>query len=622
MLANEDVRRLSVPFRSPEERWLDVDLERRMFRLRAPDSAASHDLRPAPQRAFGVWIEPGPRALLLNGNPANSHGSSQVKSWVSIEATCSLVTGTMLSILSRTNSAQKKWESDAPHWTLQMHASVDGQILATAHMDGTIRWWRASDGQQLLAAFVNRRTLAWAIWTPEGYYDCSPAAEDWLKWQVNRGAADSASLYKLGEFRDRFFRPDVIDRVLEDQDVVLAVRNANRTRFGVDVSPHEQLSLDEVLPPVVSGTRVKVMGSGSLLKLDVEFDCRARSGQVVEAVEIRGDTLRVHEEAWSVPSGESRRFRATIPVRRPYASIQILVRYHVLEAGASGVGPADSVTEVTAPVEGSRGVSRASGPPPVQNPGTVYILAVGVNETPSAPALSKLRFAEADAVRIAETLAESYPRQFSKSSPVTKVLVAPENSAANILSAMDAFSVAKEGDLLILYFAGHGMPDPGTTGGYRFLAGDFDPARKLSTSLGAGQIADYLASRAECYRIVVLDTCWASRAQDLIIPILTLRDSRLGAAALASCGLNAIARESPDVGHGYFTASVIDCIRTGGVARRREITIRSLMAFVNAEFEMADDARKTQAPQIEAGGLDALFVIAERRVAREPLGAK
>jgi len=36
--------------------------------------------------------------------------------------------------------------------------------------DGTIRWYRWSDGKELLALFVDSESKAWVAWTPQGYY--------------------------------------------------------------------------------------------------------------------------------------------------------------------------------------------------------------------------------------------------------------------------------------------------------------------------------------------------------------------------------------------------------------------------------------------------------------------
>ena len=53
--------------------------------------------------------------------------------------------------------------------------------------DGTIRWFRASDGKPLLSLFVQTMDNRWILWTPKGYYAASAGGENLIGWNVNRG---------------------------------------------------------------------------------------------------------------------------------------------------------------------------------------------------------------------------------------------------------------------------------------------------------------------------------------------------------------------------------------------------------------------------------------------------
>ena len=48
------------------------------------------------------------------------------------------------------------WRQPGPGMAWGIDYSADGRILAVAYVDGTIRWLRGSDGQELLAFFVER----------------------------------------------------------------------------------------------------------------------------------------------------------------------------------------------------------------------------------------------------------------------------------------------------------------------------------------------------------------------------------------------------------------------------------------------------------------------------------
>ncbi len=70
----------------------------------------------------------------------------------------------------------------------------------------------------------------WIIWSPQGYYDASPGADRLIGWHVNRGPTKSAKYFEAQQFREQLYRPDIIDRILDGDDVEDAVRIANESR--------------------------------------------------------------------------------------------------------------------------------------------------------------------------------------------------------------------------------------------------------------------------------------------------------------------------------------------------------------------------------------------------------
>ncbi|MGO9868224.1 MAG: hypothetical protein ACLPJY_11175 [Rhodomicrobium sp.] len=74
----------------------------------------------------------------------------------------------------------------------------DGKFVVVAYGDGTIRWLRLSDGEEVLALFVNAKTREWVLWTPQGYYASSVAGDkypklDAIHW-LHYAAADARLL--------------------------------------------------------------------------------------------------------------------------------------------------------------------------------------------------------------------------------------------------------------------------------------------------------------------------------------------------------------------------------------------------------------------------------------------
>ena len=105
---------------------------------------------------------------------------------------------------------------------------------------------RASDGAELLAFFVYVPDKTWIAWTPSGYYAASPGGEDLIGWHVNgKGWDDTPDFFPASRFRERFYRPDIVQLVLITLDEAKAIEEANA---AADRKTDDD-SL--VLPPVV-----------------------------------------------------------------------------------------------------------------------------------------------------------------------------------------------------------------------------------------------------------------------------------------------------------------------------------------------------------------------------------
>jgi hypothetical protein len=100
----------------------------------------------------------------------------------------------------------------------------EGRLIVAAYSDGTIRWHRADDGEELLALFIHLpdgpkdtppEKREWIIFTPEGYFEASsPEAEDLIGWHVNRGPDEAADFYPVEMFAKVYRSPAMIDAAL------------------------------------------------------------------------------------------------------------------------------------------------------------------------------------------------------------------------------------------------------------------------------------------------------------------------------------------------------------------------------------------------------------------------
>ena len=140
------------------------------------------------------------------------------------------------------------WRRPVPGVAWAVNVSGDGRLVVAAYGDGTIRWHRLSDGAGAAGPLPAPGPAALGAVDAAGYYDASPGAEDLIGWQVNRGRDEAPEFYTASRFRDRFHRPDVIDRVLQELDVDAAVAKAG-TPARAAAAPATVL---DILPPTVA----------------------------------------------------------------------------------------------------------------------------------------------------------------------------------------------------------------------------------------------------------------------------------------------------------------------------------------------------------------------------------
>jgi WD40 repeat protein len=88
--------------------------------------------------------------------------------------------GSTFSLVAFDDSGVEKWRRNRNE-VRAVNASKDGRIVTAASYDGSIRWYRADSGRELLAlqVFPSKNEPAkwdWVLWTPEGFYEATPGA--------------------------------------------------------------------------------------------------------------------------------------------------------------------------------------------------------------------------------------------------------------------------------------------------------------------------------------------------------------------------------------------------------------------------------------------------------------
>jgi WD40 repeat protein len=264
-----------------------------------------------------------------------------------------------------------------PDVAWHVNVTADGRLVVVAFGDGTIRWFRVSDGEPVLALFIHPDGSGWIAWTPQGYYDASLGADDLIGWHINHGYDRAPDFYPVSQFRDRFYRPDVIQRVLQTPslDIAEAVQEANQ---AAGQPTARSVPVSSLLTPVVEIVDPREPAREDRTDLRLVYSAQLPSGDDTLRMEALVDGVKVEakEHQSLVAKGETRAgiLRLVIPRRNSIVSV---IAYN--DNGASV--PASVHIQWTG----------AATEPKL----TLYVLAIGVSNyrDPS----QRLRFAAKDA---------------------------------------------------------------------------------------------------------------------------------------------------------------------------------------------------------------------------------
>jgi WD40 repeat protein len=87
--------------------------------------------------------------------------------------------------------------------------SPDGKLLASGGGKNETKIWSVSSGKLLLtlAAFNDGN---WIAYTPDGYYNCSDGAAQYITWRAGKMVYDEA------RYKAQYFKPEIIAERLRD----------------------------------------------------------------------------------------------------------------------------------------------------------------------------------------------------------------------------------------------------------------------------------------------------------------------------------------------------------------------------------------------------------------------
>jgi WD40 repeat protein len=444
-------------------------------------------------------------------------------------------TGTLIRTIKETNVV----------WAVNL-AADDRLVIAALH-DGTIRWYRSEDGAELLAFYAHsdRNRKRWVAWTPLGHYAASPGAEDLIQWQINRGLDQEPATYSASRFRDQFYRPDVIERVLDTLDPKKALEVAD------DAAGRQRTlikSIAETTPP-----RVAIVDPADATfierpELVVAYTIEDRPGTVIKRIRLMLDGTVVDEKK-----------NRTLPADGWMAD-----EFKVSLQGEQSL--------ITLLAENEHGSSDPSSVRIRRNPTTeghkptLYVLAVGVAKFKNHSHL-KLNFSDADANAFVERVRRQEHGLYNQ--VLVRSLLNEEATQRAILDGLlwlERNMTAR--DVAAVFISTHGEND--AYGELHLLPHEVDLQDEISlrsTAVRYGVLKDTLKRLADKGKtLLFLDACHSGNvlpgakagALDVDKVAADLASAENGVVVFSSSTGKQFSMEYPELGHGAFTAALLE----------------------------------------------------------------
>jgi WD40 repeat protein len=484
-----------------------------------------------------------------------------------------------LSLFDR--QGNQKWVVRVVGEAHAVNISPDGRFALAALSDGTVRWYRMKDGKELLAYFPHADKKRWILWTPSGYYDASPGAEELIGWHVNNGSDQAADFFPISRFRSTYYRPDVVAKILETLEEGEAIKLANEESGRKKA----EISVAKILPPVVSILFPKDGSETSAKEIEVKFEVRSPSGEPVTNVKVlvdgrpigRGLTIKEIQKDQGIQTA-----RTPIPEKDTEISIIAENKYAASEPATvslkwSGKGKGNEEEFTIKP--------------------KLYVLAIGVSKYEDKTLT--LQFAAKDAKDFAESLLKQKGGLYRD--VVVKIVTDGQATRGEIIDGFDWISKETTSrDIAIIFLAGHGVNDSG--GVYYYLPANTDLEKLKRTGLLFTEMKNTVASLAG-KTILFIDTCHAGNvlgaravAPDITGVVNELASAENGAVVFASSTGRQYSFEDSIWGNGAFTKAVVEGINgKADYTGKGRITINMLDLYISERVKELTKGKQTPA---------------------------
>jgi WD40 repeat protein len=532
-------------------------------------------LRTAPGLDVRGWNNTA--APTLNGRPLSLKQFETSLSMAIAPDEKSFVLGTGWYLRRFERNGKQTWSVPVPSAAWAVNVAKSGAVVAAGCGDGTIRWYRFSDGKQLAAFFPDADRKRWVAWTPDGYYDASPGGEELIGWQVNNGKGREADFYPASRFHSIKYRPDALGGIIKAQGGSSIVRVADSESGKTSGTS----AIAAALPPVVTIVDPEDGSQVSSTSVTLHYTLRSPSGEPVTGVRAMVDGRPVSATRGVrlvADEDDLQTITISLPARDSEVSLIAENRF-----AASVPASVHLVWDTAAPSE--QFVAKPK----------LYVLAVGISAY-QKPEL-KLGYAAKDAKDFSAVM-QGQKDGLYRDVEIKLLTDAPKDNIEDGLDWLQRQVTSR--DVGIIFLAGHGVDDP--NGIYYFLPANADLARLKATGLAFSDVKNTVSSIAG-KAILFVDTCHSGDilgarrgAADINAVVNELSSAENGVVVFTASTGRQYSLEDPKWQNGAFTKALVEGLDgKADYTGRGSITINMLDLYLAERVKELTNGEQTPA---------------------------
>lgn len=224
----------------------------------------------------------------------------------------------------------------------------------------------------------------------------------------------------------------------------------------------------------------------------------------------------------------------------------------------------------------------------------LHLFAVGVSDYSTADGLSNLKYASKDAKDVVNTI--SSPNLYANlySDVVTNIMTDEKATRNNVLTEMmKLVSNVGQGDVVVLFFSGHGVKEDGSGDTYYMT---YDSAANAPfTGINFSDIKrriQTLTDQKKCHVLLFVDTCHAGSMYGMKGSTVELSMKMPGLVGFYSSTSGQQSAELDNIQNGVFTSAILEALNGKAQVGEEGITIHGLESYVKNRVKALTNNRQ------------------------------